>query len=134
MEGIVQMKRKGVAVALVVMCALAGCGTDNGKEVEAAREERVYPEEKDVVACLEEAGFEVEQTEDFEELDLAVSRVRAVKDGEYLDLCYDVASEDDSDKIVEYYTQSYQKYNLVIDDETVYCYSSESVLQSAGLN
>ena len=128
-----RMNRKGVAAALAVMCMLAGCGGNNEEKVEAAREEQVYPEEKDVVASLEEAGFEVEQTDDFAELDLDVSRIRAVKGEEYLDLCYDVAS-DASDNIVEYYAQSYQKYNLVVDEETVYCYSSESVLQSAGLN
>lgn len=128
------MSRKGAAAALAVMCMLAGCGANNDKKVEAAREEKVYPEEKEVAASLEEAGFEVEQTDDFAELDLKVSRIKAVKGEEYLDLCYDVVSDEDSDRIVEYYSQSYQKYNLVVDEETVYCYSSESVLQSAGLD
>ena len=42
-----RMNRKGAAAALAVMCMLAGCGGNNEEKVEAAREEQVYPEEKE---------------------------------------------------------------------------------------
>ena len=62
-----------------------------------------------------------------------MSWIKAVIGEDYLDICYDVTSAEDIGRIEEYYQGSYEKYNLMSDDEMICCYSSESVLQSAGL-
>ena len=128
------MGRKGICIALLVlaMSALAGCGRQStGKIVE---EERTYTDPDTVAGSLEDAGFTVERSEGIAEIGVEATRIKAVNGNEYLDVCYNVASSDDMDKIVEYYTGNYKKYNLVSDNEVVYCYSNESVLESAGLD
>lgn len=127
------MRAKRVCIAMVmsVVFILAGCGGQSAAEI--PEEERVYPEPDAVVSSLEEAGFTVEKSESIEEAGVEATRIKAVNGDEYLDVCYNVASSDDMNKIVEYYADSYKKYNLVSDEEVVYCYSSESVIRSAGL-
>lgn len=134
------MKTRRICAVMILAMAIAvsGCGGDTAaKEAaeQAKREEEPYPEADAIVSTLKEAGFEVEKSDSFEELGINVTRITAVNGEEYLDLCYDIASSDDQDKIVEYYTStdSYRNYNLVSDDNVVYCYSSESVIESAGL-
>lgn len=131
MEVRLKTKRICAAVVLAVMFALAGCGAQS--TVKIVEEEKTYPEPDTVVSSLEGAGFEVEKSENFDEIGVNATRIKAVSGEEYLDVCYNVSSADDMDKIVEYYTGSYKKYNLVSDDEVVYCYSSEAVIESAGL-
>ena len=131
-------RRICAVMILAVAVAMSGCGNDTAaKEAveQAQREEEPYPEADTVVSTLEEAGFAVEKSDSFEELGINVTRITAVNGEEYLDLCYDIASADDQDKIVGYYTStdSYRNYNLVSDDNVVYCYSSEYVIESAGL-
>ncbi len=128
------MRAKGICIAVMMlaMSALTGCGGQS--TVKIVEEERTYPEPDEVASSLEDAGFTVEKSESIAEAGVEATRVKAVKDDEYLDVCYNVASSDDMDKIVEYYTGNYKKYNLVSDDEVVYCYSSESVVESAGLD
>lgn len=128
------MRAKGICIAVMMlaMSALAGCGGQS--TVKIVEEERTYPGPDEVAGSLEDAGFTVEKSESIAEAGVEATRVKAVKDDEYLDVCYNVASSDDMDKIVEYYTGNYKKYNLVSDDEVVYCYSSESVVESAGLD
>lgn len=125
------------AIILAVAIVLPGCGSEAAKMTaeQAKREEEPYPEADAVVSALEEAGFEVEKSDSFGELGIDVTRITAVNGEEYLDLCYDIASSDDQDKIVAYYTgtDSYRNYNLVSDGDIVYCYSSETVIESAGL-
>jgi len=126
------MKKLGAAVLAVMLLMLAGCGGQS--TVKIVEEEKTYPEPDAVVSSLEDAGFTVEKSESLEEAGVEATRIKAVNGDEYLDVCYHVASADDMDKIVEYYTGNYKKYNLVSDDEVVYCYSSESVIESAGLD
>ncbi len=128
------MRAKGICIAVMMlaMSTLTGCGGQS--TVKIVEEERTYPEPDEVANSLEDAGFTVEKSESIAEAGVEATRVKAVKDDEYLDVCYNVASSDDMDKIVEYYTGNYKKYNLVSDDEVVYCYSSESVVESAGLD
>ncbi len=125
------MKKLGIAVLVMMMIALVGCGGQS--TVKIIEEERTYPEPDAVVSSLEDAGFTVEKSESIAEAGVEATRIKAVNGEEYLDVCYNVASSEDMDKIVEYYTGSYKKYNLVSDDKVVYCYSSESVVESAGL-
>lgn len=134
-EDSMKKRRMCTALTLAALLILSGCGTDAAADEQAKREEAPYPEADGVVSALEEAGFQVEQFSDFEELGINVTRITAVNGEECLEVCYDIASEDDRDKIVDYYTStdSYRKYSLVSDDEIVYCYSSESVARSAGL-
>lgn len=128
------MEKKGICIALLVlaMSALAGCGGQS--TVKIVEEERTYPDSDAVAGSLEDAGFTVEKSEGIAEIGVEATRIKAVNGNEYLDVCYNVASSDDMNKIVEYYTGNYKKYNLVSDNEVVYCYSSESVLESAGLD
>lgn len=128
-------RRIGTALTLAALLVLSGCGADAAAEEQAKREETPYPQAAEVVSALEEAGFEVEQSDDFEELGINVTRITAINGEECLEVCYDIASEDDREKIVDYYTSAdrYRKYSLVSDDEIVYCYSSESMAESAGL-
>lgn len=86
-----------------------------------------------VAESLESAGFEVERSGVFEGLDIETTRIKAVNGDDYLDICYHVPSADDMDEIVTYYTQNYKKYNLVSGTDVVYCYSSDSVEETAGL-
>lgn len=130
-------RRICAAIILAIAIVLPGCGSEAAKAAaeQAKREEEPYPEADAVVSALEEAGFEVEKSDNFGELGIDVTRITAVNGEEYLDLCYDIASSDDQDKIVAYYTgtDSYRNYNLVSDGDIVYCYSSETVVESAGL-
>lgn len=119
-------------VMVTAALALAGCGGQS--TVKVVQEEKTYPEPDTLADSLEAAGFTVEKAESVAETGVEASRITAVKDGEYLDICYDVASVDDMNTIVEYYTGNYKKYNLVSDDDVVYCYSSEAVIEAAGLD
>ncbi len=125
------MRKVGIVILAVVMLTLSGCGSR--PVTEDVGRESTYPEADEVAANLEAAGFAVESFESFEELGLNVSRIKAVNGEDYLDICYDVTSAEDIGRIEEHYQGSYEKYNLMSDDEMICCYSSESVLQSAGL-
>ena len=143
------LKKTGITVLLLLTFtlsfALSGCGkqeTDEnaagntgGGAIEYVPEEKVYPEPDDVGDQLEDAGYDVERFDSFEELGIAVTRVKAEKDGKYLDICYNAASIDDLNTIIEYYVGSYAKYNLMSDTEKgiVYCYSDESIVKDIGL-
>lgn len=116
---------------VIMMLALAGCGAQS--TVEIVTEEKTYPEPDTVAESLEGSGFSVERFEKFEELGIDAVRVKAVNGDEYLDICYSVSSMEDMDAIVAYYTENYKQYNLVSDTDVVYCYSSESVEDMAGL-
>lgn len=126
--------RKICTTMILTMMILSGCGSKAPAE-QAKREEAPYPEANAIVSSLEEAGYDVEESDSFEELGISVTRITAVNGEEYLDLCYGVTSSADQDSIAAYYTNtdSYRKYNLVSDGDTIYCYSSESVIESAGL-
>ncbi|MCM1266877.1 MAG: hypothetical protein NC302_03155 [Bacteroidales bacterium] len=145
------MRTKGICIALLLsaMAALTGCGGRSEAKIDAEIEEEIdeealadamkadektYPDLDAVAESLEDAGFTVERAESVAEAGVEAERVKAVKGEEYLDICYNIASDEDRDKIVEFYTGNYQKYNLVSDDEVVYCYSSEWVLETVGLN
>lgn len=129
-------RRTGAIIMAAVLAVLPGCGSSASAEAEQAkREEEPYPAVEEIVSALEEAGYDVERSDSFAELGIEADRITAVNGEEYLDVCYDIASADDQDKIVAYYmnTDSYRKYSLVSDDGIVYCYSSESVAECAGL-
>ncbi len=126
-----KMRKWMVAVLLVLLTVPAGCGAR--PTVEIVAEEKTYPEPDAVAESLESAGFEVERSEVFEGLDIETTRIKAVNGDDYLDICYHVPSADDMDEIVTYYTQNYKKYNLVSGTDVVYCYSSDSVEETAGL-
>ena len=66
------------------MFVLAGCGAN--PPAEAAVEERTYPGSDEVADRLEEAGYYVEQYDEFEELGIAASRVKAAAGDDYLDI------------------------------------------------
>lgn len=143
------LKKTGISILLLLtftlLFTLSGCGKNDTMEVadkevpdedaaEYIPEGKVYPEPDDVGDYLEEEGYEVERFNSFEELEIDVTRVKAEKDGKYLDICYDVASLDDLNTIIEYYVGSYAQYNLVSDTEKgiVYCYSDESIVKDIG--
>ena len=132
------MKRKklGIAIMLIMVFVLSGCGASGKATAEQAkREEEPHPEPDAVVDALEQAGFEVEQEDSFEELGIQAKRITAENGGEYLDICYDISTVEDQDQIVAYYTNtdSYSKFSLVSEKGVVYCYNSDTALQSAGL-
>lgn len=130
-EGVLDMKKAGMVILAVMMVVLAGCGARPAEE--NAGRENIYPGPDEVASSLEAAGFEVERSENFEQLEISTTRIKAVNGEEYLDICYDIASAEDMSKIEEYYQGNYKKYNLLSDDAMICCYSSESVAQSAGL-
>ncbi len=130
-EGVLGMKKAGMVILGVVMIALAGCGTR--PEEENVGRENTYPGPDEVAASLEAAGFELERSENFEQLEISTTRIKAVNGEEYLDICYEVSSAEDMNRIEEYYEGSYSQYNILSDDEMICCYSSESALQNAGL-
>lgn len=128
------MKAKRICIMVMMAAALALTGCGGQSTVKIIQEEKTYPEPDTVADSLEAAGFTVEKSESLTDAGVEATRVKAVKDEEYLDICYNVASSDDMNKIVEYYTENYKKYNLVSDDDVVYCYSSEAVTEAAGLD
>lgn len=126
-----KMKKSGLAILLVMALALTGCGTQS--TVKVVTEEKTYPEPDEVVGNLESAGFTVERYEEFEELDIVTTRIKASNGDDYLDICYYVGDDADIDAIVEYYIGNYKQYNLVSDSSVVYCYSGDDVVDIAGL-
>lgn len=126
-----KIKKVCIAVMLIMVFVLAGCGSQS--TVKVITEEKTYPEPDEVAESLENAGFSVERYGRFEEVGVATTRIKAVNDSDYLDICYYVGSDEDMDAIVEYYINNYKKYNLVSDTNVVYCYSGDDVVSIAGL-
>lgn len=125
--------RMRAATALFALLAaafsLTGCGSEQPPE-----EKLDFPEPEEVISSLEEEGYQVESFDDFEELDsIKVTRIKAVKGESYLDVCYNVASEDELNKIIEYYSANYKNYNIFSNIDIVFCYSDEDVVQIADL-
>ena len=114
------------------MTLLSACGF--GKAEEIPEEKLGFPDSQEVINNLEENNYEVETFETFEDLGIQTTRIKAVKGEEYLDVCYDVASDDDINRIIEYYSDNYVNYNLISNVDIVICYSSESVVKDAGLS
>lgn len=125
------MKKLSIAVLIVLVFALSGCGKSS--TIKIVSEEKTYPESDTVASNLEEAGYTVERSEEFEGLDVKTDRIKAVNGDEYIDICYNVSSMTDMDKIIEYYMDHYEKYNLVSGTEVVFCYSDDAAVESAGL-
>lgn len=123
------------------MLILTGCGkSEEAKQLNAylqenysAPEEPGYPAPEVLVSVLEELGFTVERNDEVGELGIKADRVRAVKEEQYLDICYGVTDEQEAQDIMEYYMENYDKCNIMNDEATVFCYSSESVAKQAGL-
>lgn len=138
------LKITGITILLLLTFTLSftlsGCGKNgatqngDGETMEYVPEEKVYPEPDDVGDHLEAEGYEVERFDSFEELGIEVTRVKAEKDGKYLDVCYNAASIDDLNAIIEYYVGNYAQYNLMSDTDKgiVYCYSDESIVKDIG--
>ena len=139
-------KKKTVLFAIITLVTAlsfvcTGCG--RSKEAEelnayleanySAPEEVGYPEAEELASALEELGFDVERNETVGELGIKTDRVTAVKDEQYLDICYGVTDEQDAEHIMDYYMENYDRCNIMNDRETVFCYSSESVAEQAGL-
>ena len=137
-------KRIVSIVCLILIAALTGCGdAKKAEEINSyleenysapASQEETYPESESLLVILEEAGFTTEKFDRFEEIGIETERIKAAKDEEYLDICYNVSVEEDVQKIIEYYMQNYNKCNLLNDEGTIICYSSDSVMEQAGLN
>ncbi len=124
--------RKTIVIILAgIMFVLAGCGAN--PPAEAAVEERTYPGSDEVADRLEEAGYYVEQYDEFEELGIAASRVKAAAGDDYLDMCFDVASVEDINTVMAFYSENYPRSNIMSDTDVVYCYSTDSVLVTVGL-
>lgn len=129
-------------VCLVFVTTLTGCGdAKKAEEINSYLEENYsapaqenYPESESLLNTLEEAGFTAEKFDRFEELEVDTVRIKATKDEEYLDICYNVSGEENIQKIIEYYMQNYVKCNLLNDEGTIICYSSDSVMEQTGLN
>lgn len=124
-------RQKFIASLLLLTLLLSGCGSKSASEL--IEEKKSYPEPQEVISNLEENNYQVESYESFEDLGINAVRIKAVKDDEYLDICYDVLSEDDLNKIIEYYVENYKNYNLISNVDIVFCYSSEIVIENAGL-
>ena len=137
-------KRIVSIVCLILIAALTGCGdAKKAEEINSyleenysapASQEETYPESESLLGILEEAGFTTEKFDRFEEIGIETERIKAAKDEEYLDICYNVSVEEDVQKTIEYYMQNYNKCNLLNDEGTIICYSSDSVMEQAGLN
>lgn len=138
-----KISRIVITVCFLLMTVLTGCG-DAKKAAEInsyleenysapAEEEESYPEPEDLVSTLEESGFTAEKMDSFEELGIETVRIKASEDEEYLDVCYNVSDEESARKIIDYYMQNYDKCNLLNDEGTIICYSSDSVIKQAGL-
>ena len=125
------MKKMGIVVLLLLVFTISGCGKSS--TIKIVTEEKTYPEPDTVISNLENAGYTVERSEGIEGLDVETDRIKAMNGDQYIDVCYNVASMADMDMIIEYYTGNYKKYNLVSDTNIVFCYSDDSVVESAGL-
>lgn len=125
------MKKLCIVVLLVLVFTISGCG--NGSTIKIITEEKIYPQPDTVISNLENAGYTVERSGGFEGLDVETDRIKAINGDEYIDICYNVSSTADMDMIIEYYMDNYKKYNLVSDTDIVFCYSNDSVVESAGL-
>lgn len=125
------MRKSCMILLLLIMLVIPGCGDQS--TIKVVTEKKTYPELDEVASNLENAGFEVERYGSFEEAGVGATRIKAEKDDEYLDLCYDVESRTDLDTIINYYMGNYKRFNLVSDEDVVYCYSSDFVIESAGL-
>ena len=124
--------RKIIIISMIlIVVLLSGCGRQS--TVKLIEEKKTYPEPETVINSLEESGFQVECFDNFEELGIETTMIKAIRDEEYIDICYDVLTENDLDEIIEYYTSNYKKYNLVSNVDLVFCYSSEAVAEEAGL-
>lgn len=135
-------KRIVSIVCLLFVAALTGCGDAKKAEeinsyleenYSAPAQEESYPESESLLSILEEAGFTAEKFDRFEELGVETERIKAAKEEEYLDICYNVSGEENVQKIIEYYMQNYEKCNLLNDEGTIICYSSDSVIEQTGL-
>ena len=134
-------KRFAAAACFLLIAVVTGCS--DAKQAEeinsyleenySAPEEETYPAAEDLMSRLEDAGFETEKSERFAELDIETVRIKATKDEQYLDICYNVSDEQDVQKIIDYYFQNYDRCNLTNNEGTVFCYSSDSVMEQAGL-
>lgn len=130
-----------ITLVIAASLALAGCGqSKEAKELNAyleanysAPEEVGCPAPEELASALEEMGFEVERNEEVGELGIKTDRVTAVKDEQYLDICYGVTDEQEAADIMDYYIDNYDKCNIMNDGAAVFCYSSESVAEQAGL-
>lgn len=140
------MKRKKTAwlitaLIIAVFFSFTGCGrSEEAQQLNAYLEENYsVPEEKEgptseeLADALEQAGFSVEQYGEIEEIGITAVRVKAVKDKEYLDICYGVTDEQTVQDIMGYYIEQYDKCNIMTDKDAVFCYSSETVAKQAGL-
>lgn len=137
-------KRIGSIVCLIFIAALTGCSdAKKAEEINSyleenysapAPQEETFPESESLLGILKEAGFTAEKFDRFEELEVDTVRIKATKDEEYLDICYNVSGEEHIQKIMEYYMQNYDKCNLLNNEGTIICYSSDSVMEQTGLN
>ncbi len=132
--------KTGIVTILSLTIILSGCSspvTDESligePESVSESEEPEYPGASEIISSLETAGYEVEQFETFEELNVEATRVKASKEEEYLDICFGTLSVDNSNAIAEYYMENYKQANLVNNDQAIFCYSSQTVLDDAGL-
>ena len=119
-----------ITVLLFLTLLFSGCGSS---PADVTEEKKDYPKSQEVINNLEENGYQVETFDTFEELGINTTRIKAVKDEEYLDVCYDVSSTDELNEIIEFYSSNYKKYNLISNVDMVFCYSSEVVIENSGL-
>lgn len=129
-DGMKMIKKIESIIVLVLMSfALSGCNNATVKVNTA----ETYPTPDELVVNLENADFEVESFDSFEELEIETTRIKATKGKQYLDICYNVLSSEDSEEIAEYYKANYNNYKLVRNADIVFCCSSEYVKEVAGL-
>ncbi len=122
--------RSALCILLLAAAVFAGCGQKQPQERKLE-----FPTAEEVAESMEEQGYEVERFDSFEELDsLKTTRIKAVQGEKYLDICYGVETEDDINRIIDYYSSNYKNYNLFSNVDTVFCYSGQDVIQTAGLD
>lgn len=134
-------KQFAAAACCLTVVMLAGCSdTRQAEEINSyleenysAPEKETYPEADDLISRLEDAGFETTRADCFEELGISTVRIKAVKDDQYLDICYNVTDKENVQDIIDYYMQNYDRCNLTNSEGTVFCCSSDSVMEQAGL-
>ncbi len=132
---------KTTAAVIFAAAILTGCGeSKQAEEINSylaqnytAPEEKGYPAPDELVSALEDAGYTVERCGKVEELDIETDRVKALKDSDYLDICYGVADEQAMQDIMQFYIETYDKCSIMSDEDVVFCYSSEKAAEEAGL-
>lgn len=141
------MKKTLSIILLTLIIALTGCSgkslkknigvanmttTINNGEVSSPSIDEIVPEIDNLIENLEEKSYTIEKLTQVTEEDIAVNRVYATKKNSFIDICYELNS-DDTRAVFDYFESIYKDYYiLAVNGDYVYCISDKRTFSSAG--